>query len=212
MCHPVCSVSVTPSKTRLIGFCYKWKIQSIATERSSRVSLRSTQLFLTVSIRLGSWSSNSYLLDGSTERRLMLAEVEPSNVLGGWLTDVGRHFRLFVVHTMPEVTTGWGGGAIRFAPCLHHPATLGWTERSSRVSLRSTQLFLTVSMRSGYWSSNDDLLDGSTERRLTLAEVEPSNGLGGWFTDVGPHFRLIVFYAMPEVTTFWEGCAIRFAP
>ena len=53
MCHPVCSVSVTPSKTRLIGFCYKWKIQSIAREISSRVSLRSTQLFLTVSIRLG---------------------------------------------------------------------------------------------------------------------------------------------------------------
>jgi len=28
-------------------------------------------------------------------------------------------------------------------------------------------------------STNDDLLDGSTERRLTLAEVEPSNGLYG---------------------------------
>ena len=27
--------------------------------------------------------------------------------------------------------------------------------------------------------SNDDLLDGSTERRLALAEVEPPNGLGG---------------------------------
>ncbi|MCM0306035.1 hypothetical protein J8K91_01245 [Bacteroides fragilis] len=53
------------------------------------------------------------------------------------------------------------------------------TERSSRVSLHSTQLFLTLSMRSGSWSSNDDLLDGSTERRLTLAEVEPSNGLYG---------------------------------
>ena len=26
-------------------------------------------------------------------------------------------------------------------------------------------------------STNDDMLDGSTERRLTLAEVEPSNGL-----------------------------------
>ena len=57
-------------------------------------------------------------------------------------------------------------------------------------------------MRSGSWSSNDDLLDGSTERRLTLAEVEPSNVFGGWLTDVGPHFRLIVFHAMPEVTTF----------
>ncbi|WP_306668388.1 hypothetical protein [Phocaeicola sp.] len=53
------------------------------------------------------------------------------------------------------------------------------TERSIRVSLRSTLLFLTVSMRLGSWSSNDDLLDGSTERRLTLAEVEPSNGLYG---------------------------------
>ena len=51
------------------------------------------------------------------------------------------------------------------------------TERSSRVSLRSTQLFLTVSMRLENISTNDDLLDGSTERRLTLAEVEPSNGL-----------------------------------
>ena len=67
-------------------------------------------------------------------------------------------------------------------------------------------------MRLGYWSSNGDLLDGSTERRLTLAEVEPSNGFGGWLTDVGRHFRLIVFHAMPEVTTFWEGYVIRFAP
>ena len=53
------------------------------------------------------------------------------------------------------------------------------TERNRRVSLCYTQLFLTVSMRLGSWSSNDDLLDGSTERRLTLAEVEPSNGFGG---------------------------------
>ena len=52
MCHPVCSVSSTPSKARLIGFGDKWELQSIATERSSRVSLRSTQLFLTVSMRL----------------------------------------------------------------------------------------------------------------------------------------------------------------
>ena len=58
-------------------------------------------------------------------------------------------------------------------------------------------------------STNDDLLDGSTERRLTLAEVEPSNGFGGWLTDVGRHFRLIVLHAMPEVTTFWEEYAIR---
>ena len=61
-------------------------------------------------------------------------------------------------------------------------------------------------------STNDNLLDGSTERRLTLAEVEPSNGFGNWLTDVGHHFRLIVFYAMPEVTTFWEEYAIQFAP
>ena len=40
-------------------------------------------------------------------------------------------------------------------------------------------LFLTMSMRLGSWSSNGDLHDGSTERRLTLAEVEPSIGLGG---------------------------------
>ena len=83
MSHPVCSVSVTPSKARLIGFGYEWKLHSIATERSSRVSLRSTQLFLTVSMRLGNWSSNDDLLDGSTERRLTLAEVEPSNGLYG---------------------------------------------------------------------------------------------------------------------------------
>ena len=25
MCHPVCSVSMTPSKARLIGFCYEWR-------------------------------------------------------------------------------------------------------------------------------------------------------------------------------------------
>ena len=54
------------------------------------------------------------------------------------------------------------------------------------------------------YSSNGDLLDGSTERRLTLAEVEPSNGFGGWLTGVGPHFRLIVLHAMPVVTTFLE--------
>ena len=71
-----------PSKARLIGFCYKWKIQSIATERSNRVSFRSTQLFLTVSMRLESISTNDDMLDGSTERRLTLAEVEPSNGLG----------------------------------------------------------------------------------------------------------------------------------
>ena len=81
MRHPVCSVSMTPSKTRLIVFGYEWQLQSIATERNSRVSLRFTQLFLTVSMRLGSWPSNGNMLDGSTERRLTLAEVEPSNVL-----------------------------------------------------------------------------------------------------------------------------------
>ena len=83
ICHPVCSVSATPSKTRLIGFWNKWKLQSIATERSSRVSLRSTQLFLTMSMRLENTSTNDDLLDGSTERRLTLAEVEPSNGLYG---------------------------------------------------------------------------------------------------------------------------------
>ena len=64
-----------------------------------------------------------------------------------------------------------------------------------------------MSMRLENTSTNDDLLDGSTERRLTLAEVEPSNGFGNWLTDVGHHFRLIVFYAMPEVTTFLGGYA-----
>ena len=123
MYHPVCSVSATPSKARLIGFGYEWKLQSIATERSSRVSLRSTQLFLTVSMRLDSWSSNDDLSDGSTERRL--AEVEPSNGFGGWLTDVGSHFRLIVFHAMTEVTTFWEEYAIRFAPCLQHQAKLG---------------------------------------------------------------------------------------
>ena len=59
-----------------------WKFQSIATERNSRVSLCSTQLFLTVSMRLENISTNDNLLDGSTERRLMLAEVEPSNDFG----------------------------------------------------------------------------------------------------------------------------------
>jgi hypothetical protein len=52
-------------------------------------------------------------------------------------------------------------------------------------------------------ASNDYLSDGSTERRLTLAEVKPSNGFDGWPTDVGRHFRLIVFHAMPKVMTFW---------
>ena len=73
ICHPVCSVSVTPSKARLIGFCYKWKFQSIATERNSRVSLCFTQLFLTMSMRLGCCSSNDDLLDGSTEWLIKLA-------------------------------------------------------------------------------------------------------------------------------------------
>ncbi len=125
MRHPVCSVSVTPSKARLIGFGYKWKLQSIATVRNSRLSLFSTQLFLTVSMRLGSWSSNGDLLDGSTERRLTLAEVEPSNGFGGWLTDVGRHFRLIVLHAMPEVTTFWEdapSGLLRVCDTKQSPA------------------------------------------------------------------------------------------
>ncbi|WP_287662792.1 hypothetical protein [Bacteroides sp.] len=61
-------------------------------------------------------------------------------------------------------------------------------------------------------SINDDLLDGSTKRWLTLAEVEPLNGFGSWLTDVGRHFRLFVLHAMPEVTTSFERCAIQFAP
>ena len=77
--HPVCSVSVTPNKAQLIGFCNIWKLQSIATERSSRVSLRSTQQFLTVPMRLGSWFSNDDLHGGSIKRRLTLAEVELLN-------------------------------------------------------------------------------------------------------------------------------------
>ena len=101
-------MSLTPSKAQLIGFGYEWKLHSIATERSSRVSLRSTQLFLTVSMRSENWSSNDDLLDGSTERRLALAEVEPSNGFDGWPTEVGPHFRLIVFHAMPEVTTFWG--------------------------------------------------------------------------------------------------------
>ena len=138
---------------------------------------------------------------------------------------LGRYFRLIAFYAMPEVTTFCEKCAIRFVPCLRHQAKPGWlafatsgglqsiaTERSIRVSLRSTQLFLTVSMRLGSWPSNGNMLDGSTERRLTLAEVEPSNGFGGCLTDVGSHFRLIVFHAMPEVTTFWEEYAIRFAP
>ena len=47
----------------------------------------------------------------------MLAEVEPSNIFGGLLTDVGHHFQLIVLYALPEVTTFWGGYAIRFAPC-----------------------------------------------------------------------------------------------
>ena len=35
-----------------------------------------------------------------------------------------------------------------------------------------------------------------------LAEVEALNGFSSWFTVVVRHFRLIVFHAMPEVTTF----------
>ena len=100
-------MSVTPSKARLTGCYYRWKFHSIATERSSRVSLRSTQLFLTVSMGLENISTNDDLLDGSTKRRLTLAEVEPSNVFGGWLTDVGPHFRLIVYHAMPKVMTFW---------------------------------------------------------------------------------------------------------
>lgn len=39
---------------------------------------------------------------------------------------------------------------------------------------------------------NGVLFDGSTEHWLTLAEVEPSNGLGHLLIDVGRYFRLIV--------------------
>ena len=75
ICHPVYSVFAIPSKARLIGLLLQMK--------SSRVTLRSTQLFLTVSMRLENISTNDNLLDGSTERRLTLAEVEPSNGLYG---------------------------------------------------------------------------------------------------------------------------------
>jgi hypothetical protein len=118
-------VFATPSKAQLNGFGNEWKLQSIATERSSMVPLRSTWLGLTVSMRLKKISTNDDLPDGSTERRLTFAEVEPSNVFGGWLTDVGPHFRLIVLHAMPEVTTFWERCAIRFAPCLQHQAKLG---------------------------------------------------------------------------------------
>ncbi|EJW94652.1 hypothetical protein EVA_17240 [gut metagenome] len=85
-------MSVTPSKVWLIGFGCKSKFKSIATERNSRVSLCSTQLFLTLSMRLENISTNDDLFDGSTKRRLTLAEVEPSNGLYSLLTDVGHHF------------------------------------------------------------------------------------------------------------------------
>ena len=42
ICHPVCSVSMTPSKARLIGFGYKWELQSVAIERTCKASLRFT--------------------------------------------------------------------------------------------------------------------------------------------------------------------------
>ena len=42
MFHPVCSVSVTPSKARLIGLGYKWKLQSVAIERTCKAPLRFT--------------------------------------------------------------------------------------------------------------------------------------------------------------------------
>ena len=171
---------MTPSKARLIGFCYKWKFQSIATERNSRVSLCFTQLFLTMSMRLGCCSSNDDLLDGSTEWLIKLAHrcwpPLPTNRIA---CDAGSDDLLGrICHPVCSVSvTPSKARLIGF--CYKWKIQSIATERSIRVSLRSTQLFLTVSMRLENISTNDDLLDGSTERRLTLADVEPSNGLYG---------------------------------
>ena len=51
----------------------------------------------------------------------------------------------------------------------HREKQQGFTSLHSAVSHSVNEV--------GKISTNDDLLDGSTERRLTLAEVEPSNGL-----------------------------------
>ncbi len=56
------------------------------------------------------------------------------------------------------------------------------------------------------------MLDGSTERRLTLAEVEPSNGfrqLAHRCWSPLPTYRI---YAMPEVTAFGKDMPSGFAP
>lgn len=42
MYHPFCSVSVTPSKARLIGFGCEWKFQYVAIERTCKAPLRFT--------------------------------------------------------------------------------------------------------------------------------------------------------------------------
>ena len=42
ICHPVCSVSVTPSKARLIGFAISGGLQSVAIERTCKAPLRFT--------------------------------------------------------------------------------------------------------------------------------------------------------------------------
>ena len=53
----------------------------------------------------------------------------------------------------------------------HREKQQGFTSLHSAVSHSVNEV--------GNISTNDNLLDGSTERRLTLAEVEPSNGLYG---------------------------------
>ena len=51
--HPVCYVSVTPSKARLISFGYKWELQSVAIERTCKASLRFTLQVLTTATVFG---------------------------------------------------------------------------------------------------------------------------------------------------------------
>ncbi len=216
MCHPVCSVSATPSKARLIGFCNKWRTP-VHCHREKHQGF--TSLYSAVSHSVNEVRQLAFKRKHARWFYRTQADACGSRAIE-WFWRLSHRCWF----PLPTYRISCDAGSDNLLGRICHPVCSvsatpskarligfgnGWklhsiaTERSIRVSLRSTQLFLTVSMRLENTSTNDDLLDGSIERRLTLAEVEPSDGFGSCLTEVGPHFRLFVFHAMPEVTTFW---------
>ena len=175
-------------------------------------------------MRLGSWSSNDDLLNGSTEHRLTLVEVEPSKGLGGWLTDVGRHFRLIVLHATPEVTTFWEdapSGLLRVDDTKQNSADCFWLRMATPVHCHREKQQGFTTLHSAVSHRVNEVRQLVFKRKharwlyRTQADACGSRAIE-WFWSLAqrywpplPTFRIS---CDAEVTTLWERCAIRFAP